>query len=183
MLGYLKRTRSQKIQLRRLQSFPIGLTEVYERLLSEVARSLDQEELVLRRQIFLLLVEASRPFTLDELAVFSALRCPDGFLDKTGLLLDPKGKVLRLCWPLAMVIDNSVQLSHMSVKEFLIKVPEEMSAAGKAASGLISPRLTLRVFQCVVSTHVSQQIQPAKIQISQLYSAAATEYYIFSDLL
>ena len=81
--------------------------------------------------------------TLEEISVLLALRCPSGFLDEKELLLDPKREVLRLCWPLAMILDGSVQLIHMSVKEFLIEPPTEPSAAGKAAD-LSSPHLTLQ---------------------------------------
>ena len=144
MLVYLKGARTQNIQLRRLQGFPTGLAEVYEHLLSEVADTLDQEELSLRRTAFLLLVGASRPFSLRELSVLIALHCPSGFLDERDLLLDPEGDILRVCWPLAMVVDDSVQLIHMSVKEFLVRTPEEIGGARKSASGLKSPYLTLR---------------------------------------
>ena len=131
----LKRARSQNVQT--------GLARVYEQLLSENASSLDQEELRLRRNIFLLLVGACRPFTLEEISVLLALRCPSGFLDEKELLLDPEREVLRLCWPLTMIVDGSVQLIHMSVKEFLTETPAELGAARKAAD-LFSPHLTLR---------------------------------------
>ena len=143
MLDYLKRARSQNVQLHRLQQFPSGLARVYEQLLSENASILDQEELCLRRNIFLLLVGTCRPFTLEEISVLLALRCPSGLLDEKELLLDPAREVLRLCWPLAMIVDGSVQLIHMSVKEFLIDPPAEPGAARKAAD-LFSPHLTLR---------------------------------------
>ena len=143
MLDHLKTARSQNVQLHRLQQFLMGLARVYEQLLSENASSLDQEEFCLRRNIFLLLVGACRPLTLEEISVLLALRCPSGFLDEKELLLDPKREVLKLCWPLAMIIDGSVQLIHMSVKEFLIEPPTDPSAAWKAAD-LFSPHLTLR---------------------------------------
>lgn len=97
MLDYLKRARTQNVQLRRLQGFPTGLAEVYDHLLSEVADSLNQEELSLRRTVFLLLVGASKPFSLGEISVLVALHCPSGFLDEKDLLLDPKGEILRVC--------------------------------------------------------------------------------------
>ena len=144
MLDYLKGAQIQNIQLRRLQGFPTGLAKIYGHLLSEVADSLDQEEFSLRRTLLLLLVGASRPLSLGEISVLIALHCPSGFLDEKDLLLDPKGDSLRLCWPLAMVVDDSIQFIHMSVKAVLIRTPEEIGSAEKSASGLKSPYLTLR---------------------------------------
>ena len=49
-----------------------------------------------------------------------ALHCPKGFLDEKNFLIDPKGEILRLCWPSAMVVDDSIQMIHKFVKESLI---------------------------------------------------------------
>ena len=139
MLDHLRRARSQKIQLRSLQNFPAGLAEVYEQFLSEVAATLDQEEKSLRRSIFLVLVGACRPLSLDELSTLLALR-PSGVLDEGDLRLDPKSEVLRLCWPLAMVDGDTVSLVHMSVKDFLIRTPEK----GSSVKVLDLPSLSLQ---------------------------------------
>ena len=127
MLDYLKNARSQNIQL---QEFPMGLTEVSERLVCEAASSLDKGEFGRRLNIFLILVGASRPLTLEEVSVLLALRCLSGFVDDRGLFLDPKGEILRSCWPLIVVVDDFVQLIPISFKDLMNQPPLEIGAAG-----------------------------------------------------
>lgn len=127
MLDYLKNARSQNIQL---QEFPTGLTEVSERLVCEAASSLDKGEFGRRLNIFLILVGASRPLTLEEVSVLLALRCFSGFVEVRGLFLDPKGEILRSCWPLVVVVDDFVQLIPISFKDFMNQSPTEIEAAG-----------------------------------------------------
>ena len=118
---------SQNIQL---QGFPTGLTEVSERLVCEAASSLDKGEFGRRLNIFLILVGASRPLTLEEVSVLLALRCLSGFVDDRGLFLDPKGEILRSCWPLVVVVEDFVQLIPISFKDFMNQSPTEIEAAG-----------------------------------------------------
>lgn len=127
MLDYLKNARSQNIQL---QEFLTGLTEVSERLVCEASSSLDKGEFGRRLNIFLILVGASRPLTLEEVSVLLALRCLSGFVDDRGLFLDPKGEILRSCWPLVVVVEDFVQLIPISFKDFMNQSPMEIGAAG-----------------------------------------------------
>lgn len=119
-LPYLENARSQNIQL---QEFPTGLTEVSKRLVCEAASSLDKGDFGRRLNIFLILVGASRPLTLEEVSVLLALRCLSGFVDDRGLFLDPKGEILRSCWPLVVVVDDFVQLIPISFKDFMNESP------------------------------------------------------------
>ena len=128
MLDYLKNARSQNIQL---QEIPTGLTEVSERLVCEATSSLDKGEFGRRLNIFRILVGASRPLTLEEVSVLLALRCLSGFVDDRGLFLDPKGEILRSCWPLVVVVvvDEFVQLIPISFKDLMNQSPIEIEAA------------------------------------------------------
>ena len=129
MLDYLKNARSQNNQL---QEFPTGLTEVSERLVCDPASRLNQEEFRRSLNIFLILVGASRPLTLEEVSVLLALRCLSGFVDDRELFLDPKGEILRLFWPLVVVVvvDDFVQLIPISFKDSMNQSPMEIGAAG-----------------------------------------------------
>ena len=124
MLDDLSRAPSNNVQARRLAGFPRGLDSVYTEYLREGTETLRPEELALRREIFIILVGAVRPLTVDEVSCAIALK-PSCQLDENDLLLDPKHEILRLCWPLAMVTGDFVQLIHMSVKEFLLWPSEE----------------------------------------------------------
>lgn len=71
-----------------------------------------------------------------------------------------------------MVVDDSIQLIHMSVKEFLIRTPEETGGAEKSASGLKSPCLTLRDSHTLLApkclSKLSQNQYKVPSHISQL---------------
>jgi len=170
-LEYVKRVRSQDVQLRRLQSFLAGLAEVYEKLQFEVAASLEEEEeeeeeeLSFRQNIFPLSVGAPRPFTLKERSVLLALRRPSDFLDEGNLLLDPQCEVLKLCWPSAMVSADSVHFIHISVKEFMIRIPGDRQCWNSGIRNKITTS-GLAGFQVVLSSQMPKDIKPRPIQRS-----------------
>ena len=120
MLEDLSRARSIKDQVGRLAGFPKGLDNVYTDYLARGAASMTAEELQLRQEILKILVGARRPLKVLEVSYALALNESDQ-LDEDDLLLDPYDEILRLCWPLATLVENNVQLMHMSVKDFLLK--------------------------------------------------------------
>lgn len=121
MLDYLKTAHSINAQRRRIARFPPGLFAVYEQQLEENSANLDHDEMVLRHEVFLLLVGAVEPLTVQDISAALALNCASDLIDENDLLLDPTDEVLKLCWPLAMVVNEQAQLIHLSVKEFLLQ--------------------------------------------------------------
>ncbi|MCJ1419054.1 hypothetical protein MMC32_005405 [Xylographa parallela] len=124
MLGNLKTGLNLKAQRKKLECFPPGLFAVYDQLLEENRYNLDEEEVTLQEEIFCLLVGAIEPLTVSDIATALALDCTTNTVDAEDLILEPKEVILRLCWPLAMVNNERVQLFHMSVKEYLLQHPE-----------------------------------------------------------
>lgn len=120
MLEYLKDARTVNVQKRRLSDFPPGLFSVYEQQIRETGAGLDEEGKILRRRVFLLLVGAVEPLSVHDVSTTMALDETSDLIDKNDEFLDPVREVLRLCWPLAMIVKERVYLVHMSVKEFLL---------------------------------------------------------------
>lgn len=119
MLDDLSHSRSIDIQLQRLAGFPRGLNNIYTEYLHKGTLTMYPEDIALRREIFTVLVGALRPLTVDEMSCAIALK-PSRQLDESELLFDPKQEILRLCWPLAIVAGDFVQLTHKSVKDYLL---------------------------------------------------------------
>lgn len=128
MLDDLSPARSVNVQARRLAGFPRELTNVYTEYLRKGEETMDPEERTLRREIFIILVGAVRPLTVQQLSYAIALKALRQ-LDQRDVLFDSKHEVLRLCWPLAMVVGDHVQLAHMSVKDFLLRPSDSTSEA------------------------------------------------------
>jgi tetratricopeptide (TPR) repeat protein len=127
MMEYLTKAATSNMVLRRLARFPAGLTAVYEKFLVETAASLEEEDIIRRKEIFMLLAAGVRPLSVEEISVALALKTTGRLHEDGDLLLDPKGEVLRLCWPLAMVVHGEAHLFHMSVKEFLLRSAEPLT--------------------------------------------------------
>ncbi|KAG9779758.1 hypothetical protein KCU88_g3953, partial [Aureobasidium melanogenum] len=121
MIDCLARAKTHNAQERALSSFPLGLDNVYEKLLADTARTLEASELALRREIFLIVVAAARPLSLTELSHFVAYKAQTSSLDEKDLFLDPFEAIQQLCWPLVRVANGHVEMVHMSVKDFLTR--------------------------------------------------------------
>ena len=119
MLDDLSGARNINSQAHRLAGFPRGLECVYTEYLRKGTETMQPDEIGLRREILAILVGAVRPLTVDELSWAIALQ-PSRQLDENDMLFDPKHEILRLCWPLATANGDFVQLTHTSVKEFLL---------------------------------------------------------------
>ena len=122
ILESLKRAHTQRAQLQRLETFPPGLFASYQKQLEENDLKLDDEERSLRNEIMLILIGAREVLTIDDVSTALALRSAE-YLDERDRFIDPSSTVLKICWPLAMIVDRHVQLYHMSAKEFLLQRP------------------------------------------------------------
>lgn len=130
MLDDLSLARTINDQSRRLAGFPKGLDNVYIDCLARGASLMSADDLDVRHEIFTLLVGAIRPFTVQEVSCALALELSCQ-LDENDLLLDSKHEISRLCWPLATILGEYVQLTHMSVKDFLLKPAFSLASAHK----------------------------------------------------
>ncbi|KAL9621756.1 MAG: hypothetical protein Q9160_003874 [Pyrenula sp. 1 TL-2023] len=124
MIEYLKNAPTSHTQLMRLERFPRGLAEIYSRFLSEKVAALEPEEVVMRDEIFKLLVAAVRPLHVSEISMALALRSSNTHPDDGNLLMDPESKIHRLCWPLVAITNHRAGLVHTSVKEFFLQCSE-----------------------------------------------------------
>ncbi|KAK3358819.1 hypothetical protein B0T25DRAFT_577053 [Lasiosphaeria hispida] len=124
MIEYLKRAPTLRCQRESLRRFPAGLSAVYDRFLAETGQQLDQDQLVFRRQIFMMLVTAERPPLVEDISTAVALRSTEP-LNPSDMLVQPETDIMHLCWPLVCIRDDRVQLMHLSVREFLLSEPRE----------------------------------------------------------
>lgn len=121
MIEYLKNASTTHIQLLRLKKFPRGLVQIYTRFLSEKIAALEPEELVIRDNIFKLLIAAVRPLHVNEISTSLALRSSNTQPDDRNLLMEPENDIHRLCWPFVATTNNRAELVHTSVKEFFLQ--------------------------------------------------------------
>jgi tetratricopeptide (TPR) repeat protein len=111
--------RSEWEQLQRLKRIPAGIIDFFEDLVIKSGKKRSLSELILRREMFLILLSAQKSLTLDEFAVFLQFRhCRRQ--EKARRLRDIRNAVLDLCWPLVSVIDGYVTLYHMNAEEYLL---------------------------------------------------------------
>ncbi|KAF2660328.1 hypothetical protein K491DRAFT_711829 [Lophiostoma macrostomum CBS 122681] len=120
MLQYIQQASTPHMQLDRLESFPIGLSPMYERSLNEAGRKLDQEQLMRRRSIFMLLTAATTPLSVDEISTALALESSNPCLDPNDLLINPAEQIMDLCWPFTRISAGNVHFVHYSMQEFLL---------------------------------------------------------------
>ncbi|KAF4625583.1 hypothetical protein G7Y89_g12582 [Cudoniella acicularis] len=108
-----------RMQESRIHEFPERLFSAYQAILDESSQKLSEDELKRRREIFLILVEAYKPLTIEEISVAVALRPFGSALDEKDLLIEPKETLSKLCSRLAIISNGRLQLAHSSIKEFL----------------------------------------------------------------
>ncbi len=121
MLDYVEDGFSINARGKRLETFPPELFAVYQRLLEENSANLDHDEVDLRRDIFLLLVGTHEALTVSEISAALALNTEKKVMVEGDKLVNPEATILKLCWPLVMVVNEQAQLIHMSVKDFLLQ--------------------------------------------------------------
>lgn len=157
MLDDLSQARTMNDQKRRLVGFPKGLDNVYTDYLARAAALMSAEELQLRHEILTVLVGARRPLKVNEVSYALALN-PSRQLDENDLLLDPCYEILRLCWPLATLDGDNVQLMHMSVKDFLLR-PASVSFSMQR-----TPMLTPEISNEYLATKCLSKLNQAECQ-------------------
>jgi predicted GIY-YIG superfamily endonuclease len=110
--------RTEEKQLRRLERIPEGLTNAFEQRVSQHGKGRKPSDLMLRREILLLLLASKRALMIGELEV--ALQFKTRYRQqKARRLNDVKGEVQDLCKPLVSVMEDRVAFIHSSVGDFL----------------------------------------------------------------
>jgi tetratricopeptide (TPR) repeat protein len=105
----LERIRVVEAFQKALDAFPDDCWGVYTKAWKDGLQDLDENDTLDCRNILLLLLGSRRQFGLGELE------------DALGLMPDAAQFIIStLCQPLVQVIDGSVQLSHASVRDFLL---------------------------------------------------------------
>ena len=157
MLEDLSQARTINDQARRLAGFPRGLENVYTDYLARGTAFMSTEDLQIRQEILTVLVSARRPLKVHDVSYALALN-PLCQLDEKDLLLDPRDEITRLCWPLATLDGENVQLMHMSVKDFLL---------GSASDSIPAPRssiLTIEASDEYLATKCLSMLNQAECQ-------------------
>jgi tetratricopeptide (TPR) repeat protein len=105
----LERIRVVEAFQKTLDEFPDDCWGVYTKSWEDGLKDLDENDKLDCRNVLLLLLGARRQFELGELD------------DALGLIPDSAQFIVStLCQPLVQVVDSSVQLSHASVRDFLL---------------------------------------------------------------
>jgi len=135
MIESLRRATTKKKRLSRLQDFPEGLYAAYAKLIYDSGSSLDEDDLQMRREIFLLLAGATRFLTVDEVSeALTLVDVSQGLTeDDRDEIFDIEEEIKRLCEPLATLSKNYVHLVHLSVRDFLF-LPARENALSKHAT-------------------------------------------------
>jgi tetratricopeptide (TPR) repeat protein len=109
LLKKLERIRGVEAFQKTLDEFPDDCWGVYTKVWKDGFKELDENDRLDCCNVLLLLLAARRQFELGELE------------DALGLIPDSAQFIVStLCQPLVQVIDGSVQLSHASVRDFLL---------------------------------------------------------------
>lgn len=104
----------------RLASFPPRLSDSYNHILRETESCLHDDELRLRREIFLILLGAHKLLTADEISEAIALNKRGSRVDVRDKLRTPQRQIRKLCGDLVLTGDH-VQFFHSSAKEYLLQ--------------------------------------------------------------
>jgi hypothetical protein len=119
LMDSLRKEPTIRLQREVLQTFPPGLFEVYHRELKAKIATVSAGSLKICRQIFLLVLNAMEPLTVEEISTALALDCVSNDINDEDRLHDPANAVLRLCGPLITVVNERAQMIRTSVKDFL----------------------------------------------------------------
>jgi tetratricopeptide (TPR) repeat protein len=120
LLQHIKQGSTFQIQLDRLKKFPVGLSSIYEKFLDDTGRGLDTEQLMRRRNIFMLLTAATTPLSIDDISTALALESFNSGLNPENLLIEPAEQISDLCWPFTKISSGCVHFVHYSMQEFLL---------------------------------------------------------------
>ncbi|QYT06072.1 hypothetical protein H0G86_012939 [Trichoderma simmonsii] len=123
----LNNYRSGRI-LKELESYPQGLDSLYERMLDQIPKSLDDKDVSLCKQVLTILSTVYRPVTLHELR--SLIRCPEEFTEDISSFTE----IIRLCGSFLAIRNDTIYFVHQSAKEYLTtdKVWSTISASSQS---------------------------------------------------
>jgi tetratricopeptide (TPR) repeat protein len=121
MLDDLERADTLNDQLEILKQTPAHLFDAFERLFLQTSGACTVKQRRTRHEIFLMLVGAKRPLTVDEVSSLIALDVRTNSIDKGNEFKSPRRTVEKLCRPFVTFTEGKVQLVHAAVKEFLLQ--------------------------------------------------------------
>jgi hypothetical protein len=93
---------------------------MYDMIINRLQKTLDEDQIRLCRKILKWVTTAKESLTVNQLTVAVAVRKNDKEIDEGELLFDPRHDIIAVCAPLVEILsDNTVQIVHLSVKEYL----------------------------------------------------------------
>ena len=111
-----------------LDSPPSGLDGMYESILSRLesadTRSNNRGP---RKTLLHLVAMAMRPLKVNEFAYACAAQNEEEF-NPAGKTLIDTAYILEICGPLIEIVNDTVQFTHLSAKEFFFQKPKNMSS-------------------------------------------------------
>ena len=113
-----------------LDSPPRGLDGIYESILSRLeSANTSCDNRRLRRTLLHWVAMAMRPLKVNELAYACAARSEDSeVFDPAGKTLIDTAYILEICGPLIEIVNDTVQFTHLSAKEFLFQKSKNTSS-------------------------------------------------------
>ncbi|KAI9890433.1 MAG: hypothetical protein M1814_003917 [Vezdaea aestivalis] len=121
-LDQIRKLKTDKAIKASLSRLPKGLDETYLRILKQLESENDGGEILQVQRLLRWLVHSERPLTVDELAEAISIDFEQTEFDDSAVLTEPLD-LLKYAETLATLKDDdkqTVQLSHFSVKEFLL---------------------------------------------------------------
>ncbi|KAL7787609.1 hypothetical protein V8C43DRAFT_288578, partial [Trichoderma afarasin] len=114
--------------LDKLESYPQGLDSLYDRMLDEIPKSLDDKDVSLCKQVLTIVSTVYRPVTLHEL--HSLIRWPEEFTEDISSFTE----IIRLCGSFLAIRNDTIYFVHQSAKEYLTtnKVWSTISASSQS---------------------------------------------------
>jgi tetratricopeptide (TPR) repeat protein len=182
MLHTLKTARNSKAVERMLDDLPAGLDGVYCQILTNIGKTLTEEELLLRREIFGWITTATRPMTLNELSTALAIEAGNTRLDEGNVPLDLRTDIRKLCGPLVQIFDRDVvQIVHISVKEMLWKPRKSSDDSSPSYIMYYQPEVEHSHVAFVCLTYLSFEVLQTKDAIGGLVDGDEHGHSLASD--
>jgi hypothetical protein len=103
-----------------LNAPPADLNEMYERILLRLDLAYPKNR-QMRKKILSWIAVAKRPLSVKELAYACAVKDDEDSFDPTKRVLATDRYLLDNCGPLIEILNDKVQYTHLSVKEFLLR--------------------------------------------------------------
>lgn len=98
---------------------PKGLTNLYALIIKRFSETLDEDQFLLCRRILQWIVTTRRHLTVGELAVALTVQEGQKVFAEADVMFDPQEEIMSLCAPLVEIVDDTVRIIHLSVKDFL----------------------------------------------------------------